>query len=202
MAFNWSLYDNKYPKISKTLLNILADFSTAAARIILILPLISCWPSDFSRFLKILLSAPDTIVITVTFIFHIFFLTFCKCYILTLDRAVNQRWTRVNKRKKKRKQVGVMKYRQMPAAVDSVGSRKARVRTSLQTENPPRRAVGLSYLRLSNPSQDAEEVPSGFLKITQRREEVGSIYQSVPVSTNLSHTSETSTLSSVSDIFL
>ena len=44
------------------------------------------------------------------------------CYILTLDQAVNQRCSRVNKRKKKRNQVGVIKeYRQMPAAVESVG---------------------------------------------------------------------------------
>ena len=55
------------------------------------------------------------------------------CYILTLDRAVNQRCTCVNK--KKRKQVGVIKeYRQVPAAVELVGDRKARVRASLQTE--------------------------------------------------------------------
>ena len=57
------------------------------------------------------------------------------CYILTLDRAVNQRCTCVNKRKKKRKQMGIMKeYRQMPAAVELVGPRKDRVRASLQTE--------------------------------------------------------------------
>ena len=57
------------------------------------------------------------------------------CYILTLDRAVNQRCTSVNKRKKKRKQVGVMKeYRQVLAAVELVGDRKARVRASSQTK--------------------------------------------------------------------
>ena len=57
------------------------------------------------------------------------------CYILTLDRAVNQTCTCVNKGKKKRKQVGVMKeYRQVTAAVDFVGERHARVRVSLQTE--------------------------------------------------------------------
>ena len=61
-----------------------------------------------------------------------------KCYILTLDRALNQRCTCVNKRKKKQKQVGVMEeYRQVPAAVELVGDRKARVRTSLQIENAP-----------------------------------------------------------------
>ena len=59
-----------------------------------------------------------------------------KTCILTLDRAVNQRCTCVNKQKKKRKQVDIMKeYRQMPAAVESVGPRKARVRASLQ--RPP-----------------------------------------------------------------
>ena len=43
--------------------------------------------------------------------------------------------TCVNKRKKKRKQVGVMKeYRQVPATVELVGDEKARVRASLQTE--------------------------------------------------------------------
>ena len=57
------------------------------------------------------------------------------CYILTLDWAVNQRCTCVNKQKKKPKQVGVMKeYRQMLAAVKLVGDRKVRVRACLQTE--------------------------------------------------------------------
>ena len=56
------------------------------------------------------------------------------CYILTLVRAVNQRCTCVNKRKKKRKLAGVMKeYRQVPAAVELVDDRKATARTSLQT---------------------------------------------------------------------
>ena len=68
-----------------------------------------------------------------------------ECCILTLDRAVNQRCTCVNKRKKKWKQVGVMKeYRQVPAAVELVGDRKARVRASLQSEgcDPQRLPVG------------------------------------------------------------
>ena len=61
--------------------------------------------------------------------------------------------TCVDKWKKKRKQVGVMKeYRQVPAAVDLVGDRKASVRASL-----------------SNPNQDAEEV------LLWSGEEVGSI---------------------------
>ena len=45
-------------------------------------------------------------------------------------------------------------YGQVPAAVELVGDRKAKVRAS----DP----------RLSNPGQNAEEALSGFLKITQR----------------------------------
>ena len=44
-------------------------------------------------------------------------------------------------------------YRQVPEAAELVGVRKARVRISLQTEG-----CALSDPRLSNPSQDAEEV--------------------------------------------
>ena len=88
------------------------------------------------------------------------------CCILTLDQAVNQRCTCVNKRKKKRKQVGVMKECwQMPAAVESVRGRKA---SPLADWERPVSAVALSDSQLSNTSQDVEEVLSGFLKITQR----------------------------------
>ena len=81
------------------------------------------------------------------------------CYILTFDRAVNQRCTCVNKRK----QVGVMKeYRQMPAAVESIGDRKARVRASLHTENSPQRTP------VEQPQLRCREALCGFLKITQR----------------------------------
>ena len=88
------------------------------------------------------------------------------CYILTHERAVNQRCTCVNIQKKKRKQVGVMKeYRQMPVIVESVGDRKA---SQFADWECPTRAVALSDPRLSNHSEDAEEVLSGFLTITQR----------------------------------
>ena len=86
------------------------------------------------------------------------------CYILTFDRAVNQRCTCVNKRKKKRKQVDVMKeYMPMPEAVESVGAWRP-----VWGPDCRLKAVALSDPRLSNPSQDAEEVLSGLLKITQR----------------------------------
>ena len=57
--------------------------------------------------------------------------------------TVNQKCTCVKKQKKKkqekkRKQVGIMKeYRQVLAAVESVGDRKATVRISFQPENTP-----------------------------------------------------------------
>ena len=87
------------------------------------------------------------------------------CCILTLDRAVNLRSTCVNKWKKKRKQVDVMKeYRQVPATFDIVGDRKVRVRASLQTEG-----CGPQRFLVEQPSQDAEEV------LLWSREEIGSI---------------------------
>ena len=90
----------------------------------------------------------------------------CICYILTLDQAVNQRCTCVNKQKKKRKQVGVIKkYRQMLAAVESVGAGRLEWESACRLGTPN---VALINTRLSNRSQDAKEVLSGFLKITQR----------------------------------
>ena len=54
---------------------------------------------------------------------------------MNVGQAVNQRRTCVNKPKKKRRQVGTMKeYWQVPAAVESVGNKKARSRATLQTE--------------------------------------------------------------------
>ena len=83
----------------------------------------------------------------------------CPCYIMTLDWAINQRWTCVNKRKKKRRQVSVLKeYRQMLAAVELV-------ETGRPEWGP---ACRLRAVVLSNPSQDAGEVLSGYWKITQR----------------------------------
>ena len=101
------------------------------------------------------------------FQFHVFYVVLSHfhmyCCILTLDRADNQRCTCVNKRKKKRKQVGIMKeYRQVPVAFELVGDWNARVRARLQTEGC---WATPSKMRLSNPIQDAEEVLSGFLKI-------------------------------------
>ena len=98
----------------------------------------------------------------------------CVCCILTLHRAVNQRCICVNKRKKKRKQAGVMKeYRQMPAAVGSVGDRKARVRASLQTEGcgPQQPPVEQPQPRFGRSAKWVLEDNSGLWS----REDAGSI---------------------------
>ena len=55
---------------------------------------------------------------------------------------------------------------QMPAAGESVGDSEGQIESQLALrENTPLRPVALSGFRLSNPSRDAEEVLSGFLKI-------------------------------------
>ena len=93
--------------------------------------------------------------------------TSCYCCILTLDWAVNQRCTCVNKQEKKWKQMGIMKeYRLMPAAIDAVGQ-EGQSENQLADSECFLRAVTLSEPWLSNPSQDVKEVLSGFLKITQ-----------------------------------
>ena len=88
----------------------------------------------------------------------------CLCCILTLDRAVNQRWTCVNKRKKQ-KQVNVMKeYRQVPAGVKLVGHRKAREWASLQTEGcgPQRPPVEQSQPRYRRSAKLVLEVNTAY----------------------------------------
>ena len=83
---------------------------------------------------------------------------------LYIDPWSSRQFTYVNKRRKKRDQVRVMKeYRQLQAAVELV--RTGRPEWGLACRLM---SVALSDPRLSNPSQDAEELLSGFLKITQR----------------------------------
>ena len=87
----------------------------------------------------------------------------CSGVYCSLTEPSIKRCTCVNKQKK-RKQVDVMKeYRQVPAAVDLVGSREAVWGLACRL-----RAAALSDPPLSNLIRDVEEVLSGFLKITQR----------------------------------
>ena len=74
MAFHWSLSDSKCPQVSRTLLNIRVDFSSAVVEVVLVL-LISGSLSLFIRFFGIVPRAKTTIGITVIFyiplLFHI-----------------------------------------------------------------------------------------------------------------------------------
>ena len=73
MVSNWSLRDNKSPKISRTLFVILADFYNAVFWMVYIYPLISKFSSSFTNPMEIVPSAPITIGITVTFMSHSYF---------------------------------------------------------------------------------------------------------------------------------
>ena len=61
------------PWVSRSILSILADLSCAIFRKVSILPLITSASSLFAKPLGIIPSTPTTISITVTFMFHIFF---------------------------------------------------------------------------------------------------------------------------------
>ena len=73
MVFHWSLRDNKSPQVSRTLLSILADLNNVVIWRILARPSISNSFSSFTKPLGIVPSAPITIGITVTLMFHSFF---------------------------------------------------------------------------------------------------------------------------------
>ena len=66
----WSLSDNKSPRVSWTLLSILADLNNAVIWMVSILPLIFNSSSLVSKPLETVPSAQITIGITVTFMFH------------------------------------------------------------------------------------------------------------------------------------
>ena len=58
---------------------------------------------------------------------------------------------------------------QMLVAVESVGDSESQSESQFAvSETAPPKGVAFSGLWLNNPSQDVEEVLSGFLKITQR----------------------------------
>ena len=118
------------------------------------------------------------------------------CYILTRDRAVNQRCTCVNKQKKKRKQVDVMKeYMQMLSAVESFGDRKSWVRTSLQTENAPWGLLTLAtpgwatpgWATLAKMRKSAKCVLEDNIACYGQEKKMGQ-YSSLSMSPSISHT--------------
>ena len=73
MIFHWSLSDSKSPQISRTFLSILLDPNNAVILIASTCTVISKSSSLFTNLLEIVPSMPNTIGITVTFMFHSFF---------------------------------------------------------------------------------------------------------------------------------
>ena len=80
MVSRWSLSDSKSPQVFRTLLSILADLSNAVHWMVSTHPPIS---NSFKP-LGIVPSAPITIGITVTFMFHSFFSSLAKSKYLSL----------------------------------------------------------------------------------------------------------------------
>ena len=77
MVFQKSLIDNKSLQVSRILPSILADFNNAVVWMISICVLIANSSSPYTNPMVTVPSAPSTIGITVTFMFHSFCLFFC-----------------------------------------------------------------------------------------------------------------------------
>ena len=73
MVFHWSLSDNKFPQVTRTLLSIMADLDNAVFWMVTTRPLISNSSTPCSNLLVIVPIAPITNSITVTFMCHSFF---------------------------------------------------------------------------------------------------------------------------------
>ena len=100
MVFHLSLRDSKTPQVSRTLLLILVDLNNTIIWIVSIRLLIPKSPSLFSKSSGDVSSAPVTIGMTVTFMFHginslarsmylFFFFFFFFHFVVHLDRKVN-----------------------------------------------------------------------------------------------------------------
>ena len=70
MVSNWILTDNKYPKVSRTLLSILANLNNVIIWMVFTFPLIYKFSCLCTNPFGIVPSAPITIGVTVTFMFH------------------------------------------------------------------------------------------------------------------------------------
>ena len=84
MVFHWSLSDSKSPEISRTLLSILAVINNTVFWIVPTRPLISKFSNPRTDPLVTVTSAPNTICITVTFMFHSFFSSLARSKYLSL----------------------------------------------------------------------------------------------------------------------
>ena len=84
MVFHWSLSDSKSLQVSRTLLGILANLNNTVIWMVSTCPLISKSSSFCTNPLVTVPSAPSTIGITVTFIFHSFFSSLARSWYLFL----------------------------------------------------------------------------------------------------------------------
>ena len=82
MGFYWSLSDRKSPQVSMTILNILADLNNTVVRMVPTRSLISKSSNPCINRLVTVSSAPVSIDITVTLMFHSFFQFSSKVYVL------------------------------------------------------------------------------------------------------------------------
>ena len=89
LVFHWSLRDSKSPQIYRSLLSILADLNNAVPWMLTTSPLISKSFSLCTNPLVTLPSAPVTIDITVTFMFHSFFSSLAKSRYLSFFRFLS-----------------------------------------------------------------------------------------------------------------
>ena len=78
MAFHWSLSDSKSPQVSRTLLSIMAVRNKTVAWMVSTRPPTSKSSSPFSNPLVTVPNAPITFGITVTCMFHSFFISLAK----------------------------------------------------------------------------------------------------------------------------
>ena len=97
MVFHSSFSDCKSPQISRTLLSILTDLNNAMVWMVSTRPHISKSSNPFINSLVIVLSAPTTIGLTVTVMFHSFFQCSNKVHVLNLLFAFLQFYSVVSR---------------------------------------------------------------------------------------------------------
>ena len=90
MVFHWSLSDNKFSRVSRTLPSILSDINNAVVWTVSIRPVISKSSSPCNNPMVTVLRAPITIGIIVTFMFHSLFNSLARSkYLLLFSNSFN-----------------------------------------------------------------------------------------------------------------
>ena len=84
MVFHWSLSDSKSPQVSRTPLSILTVLNNAVVWMVSTLPPTSKSSSPFNNPIVTVPKAPITIGIIVTFMFHSFFNSLARSWVLSI----------------------------------------------------------------------------------------------------------------------